>query len=275
MFLSALGAPLTLIGFLVAIVALIITPSPGATRAEGATIGLIVAAVGFGLGLFAARRKSLGHGGSALSTSRLASHPFPSPSGPSTGMSAETGAAPAELGGLSASPPAIRTTTARGRRQGRQRAADPRLQTLIVAMLLSGAIVAAILTFSSAERSSYTQDHGVRTAAHVGYVDNDTSCGRESCTKTFSAPVTLDTRVDGQTQSTIHGRGVFNAYEQTIEVLVDPEQPGYAELPGRRLQSWGAFIDFTILSVLLGALSVAAVWRLLRHYPGLLPQRST
>src|SRR6202000_1016379 len=87
-------------------------------------------------------------------------------------------------------------------------------------------------------RSSYTQSHGVRATATVQDVANDqnTSCTSHGhCSTSYTAKVTalLSQPVRGQRVTTVNISGnVAFSRGQLISVRVDPDDPGYSELPG-------------------------------------------
>ena len=107
-----------------------------------------------------------------------------------------------------------------------------------VLVVLFIAVIFLILSFalrSSAALSSFVQAHGVRREAVILNVDNIAQKNGSGSVKTYVAEVLvrLADPVDGQTQTTVH---VPNRETEgpggTLTVLVDPDDPGYAELPG-------------------------------------------
>jgi hypothetical protein len=134
-----------------------------------------------------------------------------------------------------------------------------------------------ILSFalrSSAALSSFVQAHGVRRAAVILNVDNiartstNPNGSGHSTTYTAEVLVRLAVPVGGQAQTTVH---VPN-YEpggpgDTLTVLVDPDNPGYAELPGS--PSTPALLPTIFLAVgaflavvaITGSAFVARLWR--------------
>ena len=111
------------------------------------------------------------------------------------------------------------------------------VQVAMIVVLLIG-VVFVIISFASrsqAARSSFVQAHGVRREAVILSVDNIAQKNGSGSVKTYVAEVLvrLADPVDGQTQTTVH---VPNRETEgpggTLTLLVDPDDPGYAELPG-------------------------------------------
>lgn len=149
-----------------------------------------------------------------------------------------------------------------------------------LAMILVGAIFAVVgiglligsfFARSGADVSAYTQSHGVHENAIVQNVavttqdhcSNSTS-GRhgfhsstsQNCSVTYDAriTVTLPRPVSGQSTSVVHvGQNVSYARGQAVAVLVDPKEPGYAELPG---QPYTTTATVLVLAIVGGVLLV-------------------
>jgi hypothetical protein len=113
------------------------------------------------------------------------------------------------------------------------------LLAMLVVLFL--AVVFLILSFalrSSAARSGFVQAHGVRREAVIVSVDNIAQkstggSGFKSTTYSAQVLVRLADPVNGQAQTTVHvPRYDTDRPGGTLTVLVDPDDPGYAELPG-------------------------------------------
>jgi hypothetical protein len=87
-------------------------------------------------------------------------------------------------------------------------------------------LLIAVGFFHETEKSGYTQAHGVRVRAEVLAVDNDGS-GRATISVRLPRPV------DGQRDAVVHVPHRASAADsRSLDVLVDPQVQGYAELPG-------------------------------------------
>jgi hypothetical protein len=89
-------------------------------------------------------------------------------------------------------------------------------------------IVVSVLEHGDVARTSYTQAHGARRAARV--ISEDVGTGKNP---TSALTVGLSESVNGRDTTTVHIQGA-PAYSPgaTVTVVVDPQNPGYAELPG-------------------------------------------
>jgi hypothetical protein len=132
---------------------------------------------------------------------------------------------------------AVRGTMPAGLRTPRRRRYGP-VSTLISAIVFLGigitAACFAVTTHAEASRSGYTQANGVAGTATVRSVANYQSSGTRSATTYFAkVTVTLQPPVSGHASAVVNIPGnVSYARGQVISVLVDPADPGYAELPG-------------------------------------------
>ncbi|MGD0609180.1 MAG: hypothetical protein ABSA53_37080 [Streptosporangiaceae bacterium] len=129
-----------------------------------------------------------------------------------------------------------RNTMPVGLRTPRRRRYGP-VSTLISAIVFLGIGIAAacfaVSTHSEADRSTYTQANGIAGTATVRSVANYDSSGRYSTSYFAKVTVSLQTPVSGQASTVVNIPGnVSYAPGQVISILVDPADPGYAELPG-------------------------------------------
>lgn len=134
---------------------------------------------------------------------------------------------------------------------------------------------------SSAAKSSYVQDHGVRRTAVIQSVNNiesaDThwvgsgSSRHQQTTTSWTAEVLvrLTAPVDGKTQTTVHvPNRESDGPGTTLTVLVDPRDPGYAELPGSPSTPVILPVIFLIVGsalIVIGIVAGALVARALRR----------
>ena len=164
----------------------------------------------------------------------------------------------------------------RGRRlSGRAAGLVAMLIVLVIGVVF---VIVSVALRSPAARSSFVQAHGVRREAVILHVDNIArtsttttgSSGHTVTSTTYTAEVLarLADPVAGQTRTTVH----VPRYEtgdpgDTLTVLVDPDDPGYAELPGSAstpaelptiFLAVGAFL--AVVSV-TGSALIARSWR--------------
>lgn len=120
-----------------------------------------------------------------------------------------------------------------------------------------GFVIGAISSYSQGLRSGYVQHHGTRANAIVDSVDNTQHCSKSSCYYTAAIGVTLNPPVDGASTTVVHYPGFSDLVSgESVIVLVDPKQPGYAELPGSRFVTSWEWIILLVLAVLFAGLTV-------------------
>jgi len=131
-------------------------------------------------------------------------------------------------------------------------------------MALGPALAGVIFIFvyfglrPSAGLSSYVQAHGVQRTAVIQSVDNVPYTHGSNPLYTADILVRLTAPVGGQSQVVIH----YPGYESdrpgdTLTVLVDPEDPGYAELPGLPNNGSTTPLVFLIIGSVLLVLAIA------------------
>lgn len=115
---------------------------------------------------------------------------------------------------------------------------------------------------ASAAKSSYTQSSGVRENATVTNVVNNKDCGRGGCTYSADVYVDLSRPVSGQTTADVSVPNSVNYTDgQTITVLVDPKDPGYAELPGQPDNQASTAIWVAVVAAVVLAFGILAIVR--------------
>jgi hypothetical protein len=108
--------------------------------------------------------------------------------------------------------------------------------------------------------SNYTQHHGTLDSGTISNVSNTESRGSWSA----AVQITLDRPVDGATSTTVTvGNAVSSPDGTPVTVLVDPQDPAYAEYPGRPAYPllWVALF-FLCPAGVCALLFIFAVWRL-------------
>lgn len=121
---------------------------------------------------------------------------------------------------------------------------------VVVLVMVAGgtiSIVASVSEYGDEARSAYTQAHGVRRAAQV--LSADTAMAGK--TPTSTGIVLLSEPFDGHGTTTVHVRSVPLYPGAAVTVLVDPQDPGYAELPGVPYTSNGWWVFLLLLGLAL------------------------
>jgi hypothetical protein len=147
----------------------------------------------------------------------------------------------------SAPVPRNRVLGRRGRRYG---PVGLTVGTLLFAGAAAGFAIGAVVTHAQASRSSYVQHHGMLDAATVVSVVNTQHCSRSGCHYTAAIAAALESPVADAVRTTVHYPG-FSSLEagERVQVLVDPKQSSYAELPGSRFTTEVDWIILTLLAV--------------------------
>ncbi len=190
------------------------------------------------------------------------------------GTPVRVSAAPAAAAGAAPpvatpSPAPARPRSPAVRRTGRRKRRDSPGALIFVIVLFGGLGVGFTVGFfvemANANRSNYVQHHGVLVSGTVTNVDNMESCGRYSCSYTADIAVQLAEPFHGTTTTTVHypDYSALNDGDQ-LQLLIDPQQPSYAEIPGDANTTAGSWIVFGVMAVLFVALAVWSGVRL-RH----------
>jgi hypothetical protein len=149
---------------------------------------------------------------------------------------------------------------------------SPTSTGLSAVLFAAGAVLCcalAIAGHSQAVRSAFVQHHGTPAAATVTSVDNQQHCSRHSCSWTALISTTLSPPADGATTTVVHypqysmlGAGV------RIAVLVDPKEPGYAELSGYPYKTKATWIIMLLAALVFAATAVfkGRSWLQLQQY---------
>ena len=135
----------------------------------------------------------------------------------------------------------------------------------VIAIGGAGAFIfQSVQAHGDAARSSYTQAHGVRQTVRV--ISESTNRDNPKL-PTSALTVRLSRPVNGHDTTTVHIQGT-PAYSPgaPVTVVVDPQDPGYAELPGSPYSSstqWVIFLLIGIAFILLYPLIAVGVLVLL------------
>jgi hypothetical protein len=152
------------------------------------------------------------------------------------------------------------------------------LSVLVLLGVTAFSLVGTIQAHSDAERSAYTQSHGVRETAVAENVQNIASTSRHGYT-TYTSQIIVTVRhpAIGDGTATVYGQGqTFVQQGGTLTVLLDPKQPGYAEIPGSPYDTTASWIKGVLITIVFGIITVfvsrKAVIMLLRHRRVSLPR---
>jgi hypothetical protein len=145
------------------------------------------------------------------------------------------------------------------------------LSTVVLLGIAAFCLVGTVQAHSGAERSAYTQSHGVRETAVADNVQNIASTSRHGgTTYTSQITVTVQHPAVGNGSATVYGQGQTSVQAgDTLTVLLDPKQPDYAEIPGSPYYTTFSWVKGLLLTIATGIAAIVvsrkAVIMLLRH----------
>lgn len=122
-------------------------------------------------------------------------------------------------------------------------------------------VILTISSHSQDARSSFVQHHGTKAGGVVRSIDNRTICdpdprGAHTCFPSAGITVSLTAATDRVRTTTVHHAGPSHVHiGERISVLLDPRQPGYAELPGAPYRRAGGWILVSLIAALFAALA--------------------
>lgn len=129
---------------------------------------------------------------------------------------------------------------------------------IVVVILLAISVKVLEGELAVASESAYTQAHGAsRAATVISVTSNGSNSGSEIVAASLASPA------GGQQTTTVHVPSTqsFPA-GAALQVLIDPQDPGYAELPGQRYTTastaWGTAAAFWLIAALLMLLMIPA-----------------
>lgn len=141
-------------------------------------------------------------------------------------------------------------------------------QLLIFTGLSIAFIVGAVRSHSAADRSALVQHHGIAREATLLTVKNSYHSSRSGGYYTADLDMSFEPALGGQTITVVHYPGQVHALPGSrFQILVDPADPGYAELPGApatKSYMWIVLLAFAALLGLVDAIFVRAFIRLRR-----------
>jgi hypothetical protein len=138
----------------------------------------------------------------------------------------------------------------------------------MIPVIAVGLVLAIVFGALAAGKSAETQNHGVSRTATVLSMTTNAPAGKDAGPATETLDVRLDSPVGGRSATTVHVPGDSEWYvnDATVQILVDPQDAGYAELPGQPLTTsavpWGTVIPLLAALILLGSIIPRARKRL-------------
>ena len=126
--------------------------------------------------------------------------------------------------------------------------------TVVSAFVFLEGVVGTVSGVAAAGHSSSVQSHGIRATGSVVLIAS-TAIWHGSGTQTAAVTVALHSPASLQAiDTTVHLPSQHDyQYGQTVTVLVDPSDPGYAELPGEPDATIGA-ITVPVLSIIISVI---------------------
>jgi hypothetical protein len=131
--------------------------------------------------------------------------------------------------------------------------------------LMAGAIVLTALALenhATAQKSSFTQNHGVRVSAIVQSFENIPRCSKTGCSYNSNATVTLAHPILGGIKTTfVYYPGVWPLpVGSALTAVVDPNDAEYAEILGKPYRSQVGWIILASLAAPCDLLFVVDVF---------------
>jgi TRAP-type C4-dicarboxylate transport system permease small subunit len=163
----------------------------------------------------------------------------------------------------------------RWRRSGRRSLAAPIMTSLALLMYLgvvAGFAAYAVNMYAQAALSSYVQHHGVHRTGGIVRVQNiEHQLSKTGPSYSAQITVALAPPINGHSTTVVHDPHGSNLIAgEGLEILVDPQQPGYAELPGQPFgqnSQWIFAGCFSLAIALVGVLlQVRMIVHMVRRY---------
>jgi hypothetical protein len=147
----------------------------------------------------------------------------------------------------------------------------------VLLLLGVGFAFTAFSAQTQAARSSYTQAHGVLEGVRVTSVTSDGDCFGHACAYHTSAAATLSQPVRGRTRTIVNlpeGPSTDDTVTEArkypgrlvIQALVDPQDPGYAELQNTPYASAGGAKSMDVIATLALVLGGTGIVRGSRYF---------
>ena len=154
--------------------------------------------------------------------------------------------------------PRARGPWVRGRGGRRYSPAVMVVQTVIFTGLFVGLVIGVFVDHSDAVRSSRVQYHGLARVATVESEHNIFHSTRYGGYYTADVSASFQPPIDGQVTTVVHYPGrVSDPTGTRYSILVDPSDPGYAEIPGSPSTKGSSWILLLVFALLVGAFDIA------------------
>jgi hypothetical protein len=146
------------------------------------------------------------------------------------------------------------------------------LALLMYLGIVTGFAAYSVNTYAQATLSSYVQHHGVHRTGGIVRIQNiEHQDTRDGPWYSALITVTLAPPMDGHSTTVVHDpHGSNLIVGEGLQILVDPRQPGYAELPGLPFGQnwqWIFFGCFSLAIALVGVLpQVSMIVHMVRRY---------
>ncbi len=142
--------------------------------------------------------------------------------------------------------------------------------------IFAGLVVGAVVTHGEADRSARVQHHGIPRLAVVVAAQNHYHSTKGGGYYTADIRVIFSPPVQGQSTTVVRFPGRSNARPGEFQqILIDPRNTGYAELPGSPStegSSWIVLVVLAVLTGLLTAIVIRASVQMWRHHRNMTPE---
>lgn len=151
------------------------------------------------------------------------------------------------------------------------------LYLFVVGYATIGVTAGAVSAHAEANKSTSVQHGGISRTATVLTIKNNYHSSRPGGYRysnrhyggyyTADATTSFAPPVNGQTLTTVHyPGGLYNPIGSQLRVLIDPKNPGYAELPGSPNATGSSWVSSAVFALLFACLDLSLGWVLIRTW---------